>query len=277
MIIISVIIIVRGGKRNILLHREANVTLKAEIGDALGRWRKRPQAIECRWPPEAEKGKEMDSPQSLWKEDSPAVTWTLAPWDAFWTLSLQKSKMIHLCSFQSLHVWLFVITTYCLKRAATARCCKAWRSPRISSCLHFTDGETEVQRHKVSCSRVHCRFSFQIQAWQTSEPRSLLAFKTLVQGSWEPNLSRHPSENVAPRNKAPHLRELLVDTENHPAASVFPFCSPNTPGSSEKNSCPKAPLSGLCSGKADPGFHISEDFKFCLRPAWNLSPFNKIS
>lgn len=55
MIIISVIIIVRGGKRNILLHREANVTLKAEIGDALGRWRKRPQAKEYRGPLEAEK------------------------------------------------------------------------------------------------------------------------------------------------------------------------------------------------------------------------------
>ena len=91
--------------------------------------------------------------------------------------------------------------------------------------LHFTDGETEVQRGKVSCSRVHCRSSFQIQAWQTSEPRSLIAFKTLVQGSWETNLSRHPSENAAPRNKAPHLRSCLSTQKT----TQLPWFSPSAP------------------------------------------------
>lgn len=85
-------------------------------------------------------------------------------------------------------------------------------------------------------------------------PGHLFAFKTLVQGSWEPNLTRHPSENVAPRNKAPTLRELLVDTENHPAASVFPSCSPNTLDHLKRTAAQRLPL--LVSAQA----RLMQDF-----------------
>ena len=64
---------------------------------------------EYRWPPEAGKGKEMDSPffgilpWSLQKKHSPANPWTLAHWDPHETMTY--GTKINLYRFKALSLW----------------------------------------------------------------------------------------------------------------------------------------------------------------------------
>ena len=100
---------------------------------------------------------------------------------------------------------------------------------------------------------------------------SHIVFKTLVQGSWGAGMSSCPPKSSAPRKKAPSLQELLGDMGSHPAASISPFFSPDTPGSSQKSNCPKAPLSGFHSGKGDDaGFQVSLG---CASDHFGICPF----
>lgn len=57
----------------------------------------------CRWPPDARKGKDINSPLVSPEEISPADSSTLAQWNWFGTSDLQSAKRVNLCCFKPIN------------------------------------------------------------------------------------------------------------------------------------------------------------------------------